>query len=1064
MLKKVFFNRVRFCHSNKNIQTDKNWFKRNKETLVAASIVSGLSYFIYYTFKKNNSLYIRIPPPIPTTGVIIEEDRIKYLEEKFGQKLKNSKKLQYLCFYGKLGCGKSILTYNLLQKIQPEKNSSFITLPKSKILVFLNCSCIESFVDSLLEFCRELNISNDILFDPFDLKLLDLPTEKLIDHLFIHIEEILKNHPNWIIVLDNINDTNDTAMQETFKTYIWSDFFKNHKGSFVFVCDTNEPLIRDNENTYKVQGLSLNAAHKLFLKHSNISPSHISMSDPDMNSVLHLMHTQPLSVVSFALLVKNSLEQFTNQTIKNAIKKVEDAVLIKVKDEIQDYNINLNPDTFELLYVHTVLEMAIHQLGKGDRDKTDIKLLSILSLLSPFTPSPETLMTKFFNNFGIQGIAATFTDLQPVCIDENIIKELKDPSTRWNIIQIFRESMTSYRRACAYFRDLYEMQKLNTEIHVNERISTKYKTSPFLNITKMGQQDMLSIHPLVYRQIRHKFFTDHYKIFEGCCKSTGNKIWTYIWSFWNTSNKYQLIQLWEGANIVLKMSTTEKINLNTKTYEVSSENKDTKYCVLDRFLEEILNVLSHKDPFRYPNQKMLTHIRSRHIKSLITELNLLITHKNLSLSYLDTKYLVSLFNAQSDAYIQIAMYKSTLKIADKALDLINNKLGHENNQLNDQIINTYLIILESYINQCKPRMAYTYLKSLWSLIKPYYPLSHPFSSAKLIILAIKYNKIAPNPIPKVDNLDLACHGLQKINISMLNNCIPADQLAEEMMELNILYGTELINKNFLDYAEHLIAQAEKFNLEIFKDDLPNKQSPFDKKIFNLRLLEFKAAFFADNHICVSQAMKQDLIEHSFEESKITVFYDRPSSIYYPYQGNNIIAVFFYIFTQDRVELFNNTPELKNSKHFIWHNTALLVSSSSWTDDEDFTILLRALKEYDRHFPDEHLPPILCIITGQGANQDQFMSQVACSKLLNITIKTAWLKQNDYANLLRLSDLGICLHISSSGLDLPMKVVDMLGSGLCVCSYKYNCINELIQDGENGYLFRDSHELCDKMIV
>jgi hypothetical protein len=128
-----------------------------------------------------------------------------------------------------------------------------------------------------------------------------------------------------------------------------------------------------------------------------------------------------------------------------------------------------------------------------------------------------------------------------------------------------------------------------------------------------------------------------------------------------------------------------------------------------------------------------------------------------------------------------------------------------------------------------------------------------------------------------------------------------------------------------------------------------------------------------------------------------------------------------------------------------------VSSTSYTADEDFNILLDALDLYDaalepralQHLQREErlrlqLPALVVLVTGKGPGKAAFVQEVKRrEKLWKYTrVRTAWLEAGDYPRLLGAADLGVSLHSSSSGLDLPMKIVDMFGSGLPVLALDF----------------------------
>jgi len=150
--------------------------------------------------------------------------------------------------------------------------------------------------------------------------------------------------------------------------------------------------------------------------------------------------------------------------------------------------------------------------------------------------------------------------------------------------------------------------------------------------------------------------------------------------------------------------------------------------------------------------------------------------------------------------------------------------------------------------------------------------------------------------------------------------------------------------------------------------------------------------------------------------------------------------------------------------------AIVVTSTSWTPDEDFGLLLAAAQAYDAAAAKSNAsaatksetsshPRLLIFVTGRGPQRAEFELRMRQLDLRYVAFRTAWLEPGDYPLLLGSADVGVSLHSSSSGLDLPMKVVDMFGAGLPVCALSYNCIHELVAQGRNGLLFSSAEELA-----
>jgi len=117
-----------------------------------------------------------------------------------------------------------------------------------------------------------------------------------------------------------------------------------------------------------------------------------------------------------------------------------------------------------------------------------------------------------------------------------------------------------------------------------------------------------------------------------------------------------------------------------------------------------------------------------------------------------------------------------------------------------------------------------------------------------------------------------------------------------------------------------------------------------------------------------------------------------------------------------------------------------------------------------------LPKVLMVVTGKGPLKEGYMREVEGLQSGRggeegwkwVRCISLWLEPEDYPVLLGSADLGICLHSSSSALDLPMKIVDMFGCGLPVCALDFSCLNELVKDGKNGLIFASALELSQQI--
>jgi beta-1,4-mannosyltransferase len=219
-----------------------------------------------------------------------------------------------------------------------------------------------------------------------------------------------------------------------------------------------------------------------------------------------------------------------------------------------------------------------------------------------------------------------------------------------------------------------------------------------------------------------------------------------------------------------------------------------------------------------------------------------------------------------------------------------------------------------------------------------------------------------------------------------------------------------------------------------------------------RWLERRDAVRADANLCVSRGLAE-FLKSRFGLQNTSVLYDRPASIFVPIE---------------RVDRERYRQALLTRLGIHSALAGFIVCPTSWTEDEDFDVVIDAvirledrIRGWEASGQTHRFPDLVILVTGDGRRRTEFERRFAGLPARRVHLRARWLEPEDYPRVVGSADLGLCLHRSSSGLDIPMKIADLFGAGVPVCALDYGaCLAERVRHGDNGLLFSTAVQLAD----
>lgn len=214
--------------------------------------------------------------------------------------------------------------------------------------------------------------------------------------------------------------------------------------------------------------------------------------------------------------------------------------------------------------------------------------------------------------------------------------------------------------------------------------------------------------------------------------------------------------------------------------------------------------------------------------------------------------------------------------------------------------------------------------------------------------------------------------------------------------------------------------------------LAHRRGRVDAFTWLARTIEYTCAPLADAHLTVSNALAE-VLRSSTGVQSVTVLRDRPwPSQARPVEHASVMRVRQSVYAAAGVE-----PGCQ---------PAIVLCPTSWTSDERIDVLPEVADRLESMWTDAGpRDGVVLVISGDGPGRSAFEARVRERVARRVRLCTIFVAADDYPALVRAAHVGLSLHVSSSRLDLPMKICDLFAAGVPVCAWDFGpVLRELVR--------------------